>query len=218
MVNKKSFKNHLFRVRYIWGKGFLHILGGSCTLALNKKHIFILGGVRSGKSRYALDLAGQMSDKVLFVATAEGLDEEMKARIAQHQRERPHFWRTLEIPTNLAIGMAKQIGDADVVLIDCLTLLVSNLILGEERELSKSGEPEDAGSRVMTEIVTLAEFMQETSATFIIVSNDVGLGLMPESKLGRVYCDLLGKANQLIAQYAGEVYFMVAGIPMKVKG
>ncbi|MCL0102611.1 bifunctional adenosylcobinamide kinase/adenosylcobinamide-phosphate guanylyltransferase [Dehalococcoidia bacterium] len=185
---------------------------------MNRKHILILGGVRSGKSCYALDLAGRISNKVLFVATAEALDEEMKTRIAEHQRARPRSWQTLETPANLAGGIAGRIGDAEVVLIDCLTLLVSNLMLGEERGLSKSGETEDAGGRVMTEMETLAKFMQETSATFIIVSNEVGLGLVPESKLGRAYGDLLGRANQLIARYAGEVYFMVAGIPMKVKG
>jgi adenosylcobinamide kinase/adenosylcobinamide-phosphate guanylyltransferase len=172
--------------------------------------------VRSGKSRYAVDLAGRISNKVLFVATAEALDEEMKTRIAKHQRERPCYFQTLEIPTNLTERIAGRIGDAEVVVIDCLTLLVSNLmlVLGEE----KSGEMEDTGGRVMTEMETLAEFMQRTSATFIIVSNEVGLGLVPENKLGRTYCDLLGRANQLIARYASEVYFMVAGIPIKVKG
>ncbi|HAZ32154.1 MAG TPA: bifunctional adenosylcobinamide kinase/adenosylcobinamide-phosphate guanylyltransferase [Dehalococcoidia bacterium] len=183
---------------------------------MNRKHILILGGARSGKSRFALDLAGRINNKVLFVATAEALDEEMKTRIAEHQHERPRSWQTLETPRNLAGGIAERIGNAEVVIIDCLTLLVSNLMLGEER--GKSGETEDADSRVMTEMETLAEFMQETSATFIIVSNEVGLGLVPESKLGRAYGDLLGRANQLIARYASEVYFMVAGIPMKVKG
>jgi adenosylcobinamide kinase/adenosylcobinamide-phosphate guanylyltransferase len=87
-------------------------------------------------------------------------------------------------------------------------------LLGEAR----SPEIEDAGARVMAEMETLAEFLQETSATFIIVSNDVGLGLVPQNKLGRAYCDLLGRTNQMIARYAGEVYLMVAGIPIRVKG
>lgn len=178
------------------------------------KHILILGGARSGKSRYALDRAGSISDKVLFVATAEPLDEEMRIRIAAHQRERPRSWQTLEIPVNLAEGIAGRIGDAEVVLVDCLTLLVSNLMLGEAR----SGEIEDAGGRVMREMETLTGLMQQTRTTFILVSNEVGLGLVAENRLGRAYCDLLGRANQLIARYAGEVYFMVAGIPMKVKG
>jgi len=185
---------------------------------MQRKQILILGGARAGKSRYALNMASGISDKVLFVATAEGFDEEMKTRIAEHQRERPRSWQTLEIPTNLAEGIAARIGDAEVVLIDCLTLLVSNLMLGEERGLAKSGETEGAGARVMAEMETLTEFMQETSATFIIVSNEVGLGLVAENRLGRAYGDLLGRANQLIARYADEVYFMVAGIPMKVKG
>jgi adenosylcobinamide kinase/adenosylcobinamide-phosphate guanylyltransferase len=161
-----------------------------------------------------MDLAGTISNKVLFVATAEPLDEEMKTRIAKHQRERPRSWQTLEIPANLAGGIAGRIGCAEVVIIDCLALLISNLLLGEAR----SGETENAGDRVMREMEMLVELMQETGAIFIIVSNEVGLGLVAENRLGRVYCDLLGRTNQLIARYADEVYFMVAGIPMKVKG
>ncbi|MBT9160209.1 MAG: bifunctional adenosylcobinamide kinase/adenosylcobinamide-phosphate guanylyltransferase [Dehalococcoidia bacterium] len=187
---------------------------------MDRRCILILGGARSGKSRFAENLAGTISGKVLFIATAEALDEEMKTRIAEHQRQRPSSWQTLEAPTDVTKGIAARIGDAEIVLIDCLTLLVSNLMLGEERGLSESGglDTKDAENRVVAEIETLAEFIQKTSATFIIVSNEVGLGLVSENRLGRVYCDLLGRANQLIARYANEVYFMVAGIPMKVKG
>ncbi|MBT9149173.1 MAG: Bifunctional adenosylcobalamin biosynthesis protein CobU [Dehalococcoidia bacterium] len=190
------------------------------VLTLDRRCILILGGARSGKSRFAENLAGTISGKVLFIATAEALDEEMKTRIAEHQRQRPSSWQTLEAPTDVTKGIAARIGDAEIVLIDCLTLLVSNLMLGEERGLSESGglDTKDAENRVVAEIETLAEFIQKTSATFIIVSNEVGLGLVSENRLGRVYCDLLGRANQLIARYANEVYFMVAGIPMKVKG
>ena len=187
---------------------------------MDRKCVLILGGARSGKSRFAQELASSISDKVLFVATAEALDEEMKARIKEHQRERPGSWRTLEIPTTMIDGITERIGDAEVVLIDCLTLLVSNLILGKERGFSRSGEIdiEDAESCVMAEIESLLEFISEANATFIIISNEAGLGLVPENKLGRLYRDLLGRANQLMAQQADKVYFMVAGIPMKVKG
>jgi adenosylcobinamide kinase/adenosylcobinamide-phosphate guanylyltransferase len=176
-----------------------------------KEYIFILGGVRSGKSRFAQELAKKLSKKVLFVATGEPLDEEMRARIDEHKKARPKSWRTLEIPTNIGRQLETEIGDAEVVIIDCLTLLVSNR-LGEELDYLK-GE-----KQVMAEINELIAGMDKLHTSFIIISNEVGTGLVPEAKLGRVYRDILGKANQLVAQHANEVYFMVAGIPMKIKG
>ena len=176
-----------------------------------KKNIFILGGVRSGKSRFAQELAKKLSNKVLFVATGEPLDEEMRARIDEHKKARPKSWRTLEIPTNISRQLGAEIGDAEVVIIDCLTLLVSNRI-GEELDYLK------AEKQVMAEINELIAGMDKLRASFIIISNEVGAGLVPEAKLGRVYRDILGKANQLIAQRSSKVYFMVAGIPMKMKG
>jgi len=177
---------------------------------LAKKCIFILGGARSGKSGFAQELAGKLDDKVLFVATGEPLDEEMKARIEQHQKDRPQSWRTLEIPSNLGRQIEKHVGDAKVVLIDCLTLLVSNL-LGGEPDYAK------AESRLAAEIDGLIACTRKVNAHFIIVSNEVGLGIVPENKTARIYRDLLGKANQLLAQRADEVYYMVAGIPVKIK-
>jgi len=175
-----------------------------------KKSIFILGGARSGKSHFAQQLAKKLSDKVLFVATGEALDEEMQARIAEHKKARPRTWRTLEIPTDIGKEIEKQIGDAEVVIVDCLTLLVSNLL---------SDEPDypEAEKRVTFEINKLIACMDKLDASFIIVSNEVGMGLVPETRLGRIYRDLLGKANRLIAHHTNEIYFMVAGIPTKVK-
>ena len=176
-----------------------------------KKSIFILGGARSGKSHFAQQLAGKLGDKVLFVATGEALDEEMQARIAEHKKARPKSWRTLEISTGIGKEIEKQIGDAEVVIIDCLTLLVSNLLHDEP------AYPE-AEKRVTTEIDELLACMDKLDASFIIVSNEVGMGLVPETRLGRIYRDLLGKANRLIAQHTKEIYFMVAGMPIEVKG
>ena len=176
-----------------------------------KKSIFILGGARSGKSHFAQQLAGKLGDKVLFVATGEALDEEMQARIAEHKKARPKSWRTLEISTGIGKEIEKQIGDAEVVIIDCLTLLVSNLLHDEP------AYPE-AEKRVTTEIDELLACMDKLDASFIIVSNEIGMGLVPETRLGRIYRDLLGKANRLIAQHTNEIYFMVAGMPIEVKG
>ena len=173
--------------------------------------IFLLGGARSGKSLYAQKLAGKLSKNVLFVATGEPLDDEMQARINNHKKSRPKSWHTLETSTNVGKQIKKHIGYSEVVIIDCLTLLVSNL-LDSELVYSK------AEHQILNEINQLIACMDEISASFIIVSNEIGMGLVPETKIGRIYRDLLGKANQLIAQYANEVYFMVAGIPVTVKG
>ena len=176
-----------------------------------KKPIFILGGARSGKSRFAQELAGKLNDKVLFVATGEALDNEMQHRIEEHKKARPKEWRTLEISKDIGAGIERQIGNAEVVIIDCLTLLISNLLPDEP-------DYPEATRRVDNEIVKLLNCMDKLNVSFIIVSNEVGLGLVPETKLGRIYRDLLGTTNQLIAQHANEAYLMVAGIPVKVKG
>jgi adenosylcobinamide kinase/adenosylcobinamide-phosphate guanylyltransferase len=178
---------------------------------LAKEITLILGGARSGKSHYAQQLAMELGDRVLFVATGEALDEEMQTRIAEHKKSRPQSWRTLEIPTDIGKEIARQIGNAEVVVIDCLTLLVSNLLPGEP-------DYSEAEKRVTSEINELIAAMDRLDASFVIVSNEVGMGLVPETKLGRIYRDLLGKANQLLAQHATEVYLMVACLPVRVKG
>lgn len=196
-----------------------------------KKLILILGGARSGKSRLAQQMAEKPGEKVLFVATGQPLDDEMALRITEHKRKRPGNWRTLEIDIKVGQKLKEQIGGAEVVLLDCLTLLVSNILTREGREPFSSpstGEDEGEGEnceaiseaekRVIDEVEELIECINRHESTFIVVSNEVGLGLVPENKLGRVYRDLLGKANQLLARQADEVYFMASGIPLKIKG
>jgi adenosylcobinamide kinase/adenosylcobinamide-phosphate guanylyltransferase len=178
---------------------------------LAKQTILLLGGARSGKSRYAQQLARQLGDRVLFVATGEALDEEMQARIIEHRKNRPESWRTLEIPVDIGERIEKGIGNAEVVVIDCLTLLVSNLLRGEP-------DYPEAEKRVASEINELIAVMDRFDASFVIVSNEVGMGLVPETRLGRIYRDMLGKANQLLASHATEVYLMVACLPVRVKG
>jgi len=173
---------------------------------------FILGGARSGKSRFAQELAAKLGKRVLFVATGEPLDEEMSARIEAHKRSRSPTWKTLEIPTNVAKAMKSKIGDAEVVIVDCLTLLISNLMGTEDIDA------EALEKKVTTELEELVAFMKTTEAHFIIVSNEVGLGLVPPYPAGRVYRDALGMANQMLAKNADEVYFMVAGIAIALKG
>ncbi len=176
--------------------------------------LLILGGARSGKSAYAQQLAQELGgSRVLFVATAQAWDEEMAHRIAQHRQERPAAWRTLEAPQHVGPAIALELDDAAVVLVDCLTLLISNTIL----RLSESPDPATAAAAVQAELTALSQTYQGTAATYIVVSNEVGLGLVPDNPLGRLYRDLLGRANQTLAAQAEAVYFMVAGLPVEVK-
>jgi adenosylcobinamide kinase/adenosylcobinamide-phosphate guanylyltransferase len=176
--------------------------------------ILVLGGARSGKTSYAQRLAHELGgDKVLFVATAEGRDGEMQERIAAHRRSRPSAWRTLEAPRQAGQAIVQSVDGAAVVLVDCLTLLVSNSIM-------PLGDEPDAGAAeaaVRAEVEQLLAAQRHMDATFIIVSNEVGLGLVPPYPLGRVYRDLLGLANQIIAAQAQRVYWMVAGIGVDIK-
>ncbi len=182
------------------------------------KCVFLTGGARSGKSHFAQKLASETSERVLFVATAEALDADMKARIEKHKKERPKAWKTLETSLNVSGQIAEHIHDVEVVLIDCLTLLVSNLMLGEGRGFSEDDiSLNEVEKRVVGEVQSLIKFMSGSDAVFIIVSNEVGLGIVPENRFARIYRDLLGKVNQLVAQHADEVYFMVSSIPVKVK-
>lgn len=181
------------------------------------KTILVTGGARSGKSDYAQDMAEKAGKQVLFVATAQARDEEMRRRIEAHRQARPASWRTLEVPNMVGAHIAHEIGDAGLILIDCITLLISNVI-GEF--VSPSGDDVDiapAEKMVSREMDELVDCFKQTAADFIIVTNEVGLGLVPDNKLGRVYRDFLGKANQRLAMFADEVHFMVSGIPLKIK-
>lgn len=189
--------------------------------------VLVLGGARSGKSNFAQDLAKKLGGKVLFVATAQPLDAEMAARIEEHKKTRPQTWRTLEIHSRISQKLPAEIDDTDVVILDCITLLISNILTSKDREpfhpLPERGggdapTPAEVENQALTEISNLIKCIEEYQGSFIVVSNEVGLGLVPDTKLGRLYRDILGKVNQLLSRHATEVYFMIAGIPVKVKG
>ena len=184
---------------------------------MEKRCILVLGGVRSGKSRFAQEMAPRLGERVLFVATGEARDEEMKQRIEDHKKKRPSSWHTIEVPVGVGRRIRNEIGGAQVVIVDCLTLLVSNVISqcgGDAGQV----DPEVIEDRVGVEIKELVECIGGVDASFIIVSNEVGMGLVPESRLGRLYRDILGKVNQELARHADEVRLMVAGIAVDVKG
>lgn len=179
---------------------------------MGRRMTLILGGARSGKSSYAENLARQQSGSVLYVATAVAFDDEMRVRIARHQAERPSHWQTLEAPTQTGTAIA-QVPATDMVLLDCLTVLANNII-------APMPEPFDGGAAeaaLNAEIDELLMAYAASEAEWIIVSNEVGLGIVPAYPLGRIYRDALGRANQRLAAMADQVLFMVAGLPLTVK-
>ena len=184
---------------------------------LSKRCVLITGGARSGKSRFAQELAIRVNESVLFVATAQAGDEEMQERIQRHKKARPASWNTLEATTNIGSQISQEIAGARVVIIDCIALLVNNIF---SQYSDPNGEQTAAPlieEKVIGEINELVECINKTDARFIIVTNEIGLGLVPISRIGRLYRDVMGKANQRLAQEAEEVYLMVAGLPVQIK-
>ncbi len=177
------------------------------------KNALIIGGARSGKSHYAQELALKSGVPVLFMATAEAGDEEMRLRIEAHRKARPSTWATLEATTHIGNQIVQNIGAAQTVIIDCITLLINNIF----RQYDEKTDATLAEKEVMAEIEELIECMERVPASFIIVTNDVGLGLVPADGVSRLYRDLLGKANQMLARHVDEVYLLVAGIPVAIK-
>lgn len=180
---------------------------------MTKKMVLILGGVRSGKSRHALERARECGDAVLFVATAEAGDEEMKARIEAHRMERNKNWSTLEVKRHLGKAIGEYTGSIETVLIDCMSLLVSNVIMW----LPESASETEVSQQLSDELDAMLSVYAKGSATWIIVSNETGLGVVPPYRSGRIFRDSLGRLNQQLAQHADEVVWMAAGIPVKIK-
>ncbi len=179
-----------------------------------KELVLILGGARSGKSSYGERLARERGGlAVLYVATAETLDDEMRTRVARHRAARPTGWRTLEAPREAGSHIPAAAGDAQVVLVDCLTLLVSNavLALGDEPDVLA------AEGAALAEVEGLLAAYAQVDAAWVVISNEVGLGVVPPYPLGRAYRDALGRANARLAAAADHVLFMVAGLPRQGK-
>ncbi len=182
------------------------------TALMTQRLTLILGGARSGKSSYAQKISAERGNTVLYVATAEAVDGEMATRIAAHRAERPTHWQTLEASNNVGAAIRSQ-SNHQIVLLDCLTLLANNVIV----PLPEPVTEETATQALKKEVDELMHAYHESNAEWIIVSNEVGLGLVPPYPLGRVYRDALGRANQQLAAVADEVILMVAGLPVKIK-
>ncbi|CAG1065959.1 adenosylcobinamide kinase / adenosylcobinamide-phosphate guanylyltransferase [uncultured bacterium] len=172
---------------------------------MEKGLVFIVGGARSGKSAHALSLASNGALRKVFVATAQALDPEMKARIDAHRLERGALWETVEEPLDLA-GVVSGLGSGNAVVIDCLTLWLSNLL--------HSGMDDE---KIKDAAISLAKECAASPSLVIAVSNEVGLGLVPENALARRFRDLSGWINQKMASTAGQAWFVASGLPLKLK-
>lgn len=178
--------------------------------------ILILGGARSGKSAEAVRTASERTEEqVLFVATAEPGDDEMRVRIEKHRAERPVHWHTLEAPRNVGQAISGQSQNFAAIVVDCITLLVSNLLV--DRPDPYAEEVRLDLDREIAELLEAANDMPDHSQ-LIVVSNEVGAGMAPLTPLGRAFRDLVGHANQTLAAAAGRAVLMVAGLPLILKG
>ncbi len=182
----------------------------------NNPLILVTGGARSGKSRFAEDYAGSFGKRVVYIATAQNSDEEMQERIRLHRSRRPSDFITREEPFYPHRVLEQEKTENKLFLLDCLTILLSNHLL-------RGGEGEDyaiyeqRSKDTLDYVGQLAAGIREACAPFVVVTNEVGMGLVPGNILGRVFRDLAGRANQLLAAEAGEVWFLVSGIPQRIK-
>ncbi|WP_395328467.1 bifunctional adenosylcobinamide kinase/adenosylcobinamide-phosphate guanylyltransferase [Novosphingobium sp. BL-8H] len=164
---------------------------------------FILGGARSGKSRHGQALIEAQPGRLAYIATGEALDDEMEARIARHREERGPRWSTIEAPYDLVGAIARAAAEADAVLVDCLTLWLSNLML--------------ADVPLPPQFEALCHAIADCPVPLALVANEVGLGLVPETRLGRAFRDEAGRLNQQVAAVAESVVFVAAGLPLRLK-
>ena len=171
-----------------------------------KLSILIAGGVRSGKSAFALERARALGTRRAFIATAEPFDDDMRARAEAHRRERADAFRTIEAPRALEAALCDAAASADVVVIDCLTLWLSNLLLAGETQAA-----------IAQRVAALAAEIARSPAHVVMVSNEVGMGVVPESALGRAFRDVAGRAHQRLAAPADELYFAVMGQLLRLR-
>jgi adenosylcobinamide kinase/adenosylcobinamide-phosphate guanylyltransferase len=183
------------------------------SVKVDRGLVLLLGGARGGKSAHALRLAEEYersaAREVWFIATAQAFDEDMSVRIQRHRSERPVHWHTIEEPYQIDEAL-RQASEAAVVIVDCLTLFVSNWLLRQEDEQ----QCEAILRQITSDFLKVAQSRRQT---IICVSNEVGLGVVPETRLGRVFRDLLGRVNQDFAQAADEVHLLVAGLSLQLK-
>ncbi|MBS4021050.1 MAG: bifunctional adenosylcobinamide kinase/adenosylcobinamide-phosphate guanylyltransferase [Dethiobacter sp.] len=183
-----------------------------------EKLIFITGGARSGKSRLAEEIASRSGGPVAYIATAAVYDEEMAERVEVHRRRRPESWLTVEETLHLDAELDRLPPGIQFVVLDCLTLWLSNRLLQSYSEASSVCEQSQLQNEILAGLELFCERLRRSSFSTVIVSNEVGCGIVPDTPLARVFRDLAGRANQLVAARADSVFLAVAGLSLKIKG
>lgn len=184
------------------------------------KLIYISGGARSGKSGFAEKYMDEKYDRKIYLATGVAFDEEMRDKISKHKRRRGKNWKTIENYKNLPTLLKGHIEGYDAILLDCLTNMVSNLmIIDNDRDWEKitMEELRKVKEKIVRDVNEILDFVEENDIDMVIVSNELGMGLVPDNYLGRYFREIAGKINQIAASKSEEAYFVVSGIPMRLK-
>lgn len=184
------------------------------------KAILVTGGARSGKSSYAEKLARELGGNILYIATSIPFDDEMKSRVKKHRESRPDEWDTYEGYKGLGHVISEKSSEYNGILLDCITVMVTNLLLeypGIDYDNACCEDFEEAEKTIKGEVEELLEGISQAEATVIMVTNELGSGIVPENLLGRVFRDIAGRMNQYIAEQCDEVFITVCGLPLKLK-
>lgn len=182
--------------------------------------ILVTGGARSGKSTFAENKAKELGKNIAYIATSIPFDEGTKDRIKKHKQSRPSNWATIEKYKDFKnIDKNNDFINSDTILLDCMTLMVSNLMFDSDIDFDKCGydEIDNIEKSIFDEVNELLKVIEKHNKKLIIVTNELGMGIVPSYRLGSIFRDIAGKVNQYIASKASEVYFVVSGIPMKIK-
>ena len=180
---------------------------------MTAKIILVTGGARSGKSVFAEQYAKKLSAKVAYIATAQIYDEEMELRVDLHKKRRPTTWTTYEAPFHAEVSIKEAVENHEVILFDCITLYLSNLLLASSSTFSHN----EKYDYILKEFATLLDTVEECKANIIFVTNEVGMGIVPENGLAREYRDFAGKINQFIAEKATKVFMVISGMGVDIK-
>lgn len=180
----------------------------------------VTGGSRSGKSSFSEKLCLNQSGKTVYIATSIPFDDEMRDRVNKHRKERDESWETIEIYKDIYKEIKHMSNKYNTAILDCVTLLVNNLMFDYSLDIDRMSidEIDELKEYIYLQIEKLLEEIRKSNLYFVFVTNELGMGIMPDNKLSRVYSDIAGKVNQKIAEKSDEVYLVVSGIPMKIKG
>lgn len=180
----------------------------------------VTGGARSGKSKYAEELCKHLGKKVCYIATAKAIDSDMEDRIKKHKASRPYEWATLEKYSGFdALYKEKVFKDNDIFLLDCITIMITNIMFDQDVDYDSCPNSvlDEVEEKILGEISKLIKAVKEYNKILVIVTNEVGMGLVPPYRLGSIFRDIAGRMNQYIAKHADEVYNVICGLPQKLK-